>query len=636
LNPDETLPKLLRKRAEEYGAYKVAMRQKKFGIWEEYSWREYYEKVKYFCLGLLSLGLDKSDKIAILGENKPEWFWAELAAQSLGAVAIGIFTDCTPSEVKYYMEHSDSKMVIVHDQEQVDKLLDIKNDLPLLTKVIYWDPKGLWDYNDPILMSFDNVLKLGMDYDNENPGAYERVVDEGSGSDIAVLCYTSGTTGDPKAAMLSHHNLIFSAFGWCHIDRFKDTDDYLSFVPPAWVTEQLLGVTCSLISGFNLNFPEEPETVQEDICEIGPHILFYGPRLWENVNRMIQSRIMDSSFTRRFLYNLFLRVAYRLGGEQQAETSINIIWKILNYFGYWIVFRPLRNKLGLLRVRKAYLAGAAISPDIIIYFHAVGVNVKQMYGGSEQGIVSIHRDHDIKPHSSGKIMPQVEVRLSSEGEILVAGDGLFKGYYKNEKATKEKITDGWFFTGDFGYIDDDDHLIVIDRMDDVSELADDHKFSPQYVEVRLRFSPFIKDCLALGGPQKKFIGLLVNIDIENVGLWAETRHINYTTFTDLSQKPQVIELIKQEIEKVNETLPDWNRVHRFINLQKEFDPDEAELTRTRKLRRTFVEERFKDLIQAIYSDQDDILVETEVVYRDGRKGLVKTNIHITNVGERKS
>jgi len=345
---------------------------------------------------------------------------------------------------------------------------------------------------------------------------------------------------------------------------------------------------------------------------------------------------MDSSFMRRFLYNLFLKVAYRIVEEGRNKTNANLIWKILNYLGYWIVFRPLRNKLGLLRVRVAYLGGAAISPDVIKYFQAIGVNIKQLYGGSEQGIVSMHRDNQIKPHSSGTVMPQVEVHFSSEGEIMVRGVSVFKGYYKNEKATKEKMKDGWFLTGDFGYIDDDGHLIVIDRMDDVSELADGQKFSPQYVEVRLRFSPFIKDCLVLGGPHRRFVGLLVNMDIQNVGLWAEKRHINYTTFIDLSQKAQVIELIKQEIIKVNQTLPEWNQVRRFINLQKEFDADEAELTRTRKLRRTFVEERFKDLIQAVYSDQDEIMVETPILYRDGRKGFVKTNIFITNVWEKKS
>jgi long-chain acyl-CoA synthetase len=628
---EDTLPKLLKMNAEKYGDRRIAMRVKDRGIWQRYTWKDYYERVKYFSLGLISLGMKRGDKISILGENKPEIFWAELGVQAVGGTMVGIFTDCTPPEVKFYVTDSDSTFVVAHDQEQVDKLLQIRDDLPLVKKVIYWDPKGLWNYEDPILISFTEMIELGKEHEKKHPGLFEEYIENGKGEEIALICYTSGTTGLPKGAMVSHRGMVAIAYAWRDVDHWSDNDRYVSFIPPGWIAEQAVGVAGQLVSGMEVNFPEEPETVQENIREIGPSILFFAPRLWENINRMIQAKITDTSALRRWIYRLFLPIGYKTAEYRSSKKGLGPFWGFLHQFAHWLLFRPLRDRVGLSRIRCAYTAGSAVSPEILNYFQAIGVNIKQLYGGSEQGLVTIHLDGEIKYETCGPPMPGVQVRLSPEGEILVKGDNIFSGYYKNLEATQEKIHDGWYSTGDFGYIDDDRHLVVIDRMEDLKELKGGRKFSPQFAEIRLRFCPYIKDALVVGSEDKDYVTAIINIDLDNVGRWAEARRIPYTTFTDLSQKPEVIELIKKDIQRINKFLPEWSRIKKFVNLHKEFDADEAELTRTRKLRRTFVEGRYEDLITALYGEDQEYNVEASITYRDGRKGVIKTAIQINQV-----
>jgi long-chain acyl-CoA synthetase len=630
---ENTLPKLLKRNAEKYGDRKIAMRVKDRGIWQPFTWKDYYEKVKYFSLGLLSLGMKRGDKVSLLGENKPEIFWAELGIQAAGGTVVGIYTDCTPPEVKFFVTDSDSTFVVAHDQEQVDKLLQIKEDLPQVKKVIYWDPKGLWNYDDPILIGFPEMVNLGKEYEKTHPHLFEEYTEDTQGEEAALICYTSGTTGLPKGAMISHKGLVAIAQAWRDVDRWSEDDLYVSFIPPGWIAEQAVGVAGQLVSGMEVNFPEEPETVQENIREIGPTILFFAPRLWENMNRTIQAKITDTSTLRRWIYRVFLPVGYKTAEARSVKNSRRILWGCLQRVAHWILFRPLRDRVGLSRIRCAYTAGSAVSPDILNYFQAIGVNVKQLYGGSEQGLVTIHLDGQIKYETCGPPMPGVEVRLSADGEIMVKGDNIFSGYYKNPEATHEKIRDGWYYTGDFGHIDEDRHLVVIDRMEDLKELKGGRKFSPQFAEIRLRFCPYIKDALVIGGEDKDYVTAIINIDLENVGRWAEARRIPYTTFTDLSQKPEVIDLIKKDIQRINRFLPEWSRIRRFVNLHKEFDADEAELTRTRKLRRTFVESRYSDLIAALYGKDQAYHVEASVTYRDGRKGVIKTSIHINPVEE---
>ncbi len=629
----ETLPKLLKKNAEKYGDRKIAMRVKDRGIWQHFTWKDYYEKVKWFSLGLLSLGMGKGDKVAILGENKPEIFWAELGVHAAGGTAVDIYTDCTPPEVKFFVTDSDSRFVVAHDQEQVDKLLQIKKDLPLVKRVIYWDPKGLWNYEDPILISFPEVIQHGQSYGKDHPGLFEENVEKGTGEEIALLSYTSGTTGLPKGAMILQKGLVAIAQAWRDVDHWSDQDRYVSFLHPAWITEQAVGVAGQLVSGMEVNFPEEPETVQDNIREIGPTILFFAPRLWENINRMIQAKITDTSTLRRWIYHLFLPAGYKAAEFRLFKKDLGPFWTVIHHLAHWILFRPLRDRVGLSRIRCAYTAGSAVSPEILNYFQAIGVNIKQLFGGSEQGLVTIHRDGEIKCETCGVAMPGVDIRLSPEGEILVRGENIFAGYYKNPDVTREKIREGWYHTGDFGYIDEENHLVVIDRMEDLKELKEGRKFSPQYAEIRLRFCPYIKDGLVVGGEDKDYVTAIINIDLENVGRWAEAKRIPYTTFTDLSQKQEVIELIKKDIRRINKSLPEWARIRKFVNLHKEFDADEAELTRTRKLRRTFVESRYSDLITALYGKDREYNVEASVTYRDGRKGIIRTAIQINQVEE---
>lgn len=647
----DTGPKLLKHNYEKWGDSKVAMRVKEWGIWQAYTWKDYYEKVKYFSLGLISLGLERGDKVAVLGENKPEWFWAEGAALAARGTVTGIFTDCLPAEVKYYVEDSESKFVVAHDQEQVDKFLTpykdaegnqhpaLKDELPLLKKVIFWDPKGMLgfegapigEYADPILMSFDQVLELGKEYEKSHPGLFEENIEKAEGEEIAAFMYTSGTTGLPKGAMLDNRSSMESARAWYSVDKWRPDEQYVSFLPPAWVTEQGLGVNANLLTGMEINFPEEPETVVENIREIGPGILFWGPANWEAVSRLVQAKMIDTSRLRRFLYHLFLPVGYKVGDLRLAKEKISWLWQALYFIANLTVFRALKDKVGLLKVRIAYSAGAAISPDIFRYFQAMGVKLKQLYGSTEMGLVTIHPDDDVRPETCGPIMPGYECRLSEDGEILVRGGTLFVGYYRKPEATQKAYTGDWYISGDFGHIEEHGHLIVIDRMNDLKELSGGRKFSPQHAEIRLRYSPYIKGVLVVGSQDKDFVTTIVNIDIDNVGRWAEANRIPYTTFTDLSQKPEVIKLVTEEIQKVNKNLPEASRIRRFVNLHKEFDADDAELTRTRKIRRDFIEERYGYLIDALYGDKEELKVEAQIVYRDGRHGTMITSIKVNAV-----
>jgi long-chain acyl-CoA synthetase len=628
----DTLPKFLREKALRLGNREMAMRVKDRGIWQRITWKDYYEKVRDLCLGMVSLGLKRGDKVCIIGENKPEWFWAELATQAARGTAIGVFTDCIPQEVKYFVEHSDSKFVVAHDQEQVDKILEINEDLPLLKKIIYWDPKGLWGYEDPNLLSMEEVMEEGRRLGQEQPDLFDRLVDEGVGEDIGVICYTSGTTGLPKGAMLGHGFLTEMIKEWCQVDEWDQEGlEYLSFIPPAWATEQALGIAGALVAGLRVNFPEEPETVQENIREIGPDVLFYGARLWENVNRAVQARMIDSTFLRRWVYHRFLATGLKIADLKIENRPLGPWWRFLGWAAYHAVFRALKDRLGLSRLKVVYSAGGAVSPEIIRFFLALGVEIKLFYGSTEMGIISVPRPGEIRPETSGRTMPWAEVKISEEGEILVKSRYMYEGYYKDPEATADKIKDGYYCSGDFGHINEEGHLIVIDRMDDLKPLADGRKFSPQYTEVRLRFSPYIKDILVVGGEQRGFVTGIVDIDLDNVGRFAEARNIPYTTFTDLSQKPQVIDLVNEEIQRVNRTLPEHARIRRFVNLHKEFDADEAELTRTRKLRRAFVEDRYMELIEALYSDQEEITVEAPITYRDGRQGVIRTSIQVNTV-----
>ena len=628
----DTIPKLIRRNYDRW-AIETAMCMKKFGIWQRYSWRKYYETVNHLSLGLISLGLERGDVVCLIGDNEPEWFWSEFAVQTAGGIATGIYVDSIPAEVKYIASHSGAKFAIVNDQEQTDKFLEIKHELPALKKIIYWDPKGLKNYDDPMLISFNDVIKLGQEYAKTRPDLFEQNIDRGTGDDIAFIYYTSGTTGLPKGARMSHRALISTAQGFIARYPIRAEDNLISNFPAAWVGDSYFATIPHLLTGAALNFPEEPETIAEDTREIGPNFVIYGPRQWESLVSEIQVKIIDAHPLKRFTYKLFLPVGHKMADYKFKNKKLNIFWRLLYIPAYWLLFRPLKDKLGLSNVRFAVTGGSVLSLDTFRLIHAIGVELRQNYASTEAGLISSHGAGEIDFESVGRPAVDTEVRILNSGELLVRSNSMFSGYHNDPKKTAEVLIDGWCHTGDAVNINEKGHLIFLDRLDHMGELKSGIKYAPQYIEGRLRFSPYIKDAMVIGGKDRDYVTAIVNIDFKMVGKWAEKQHIPYTTFVDLSQKDEVADLIQQDIQRVNSYMPEGSRTRKFVLMHKEFDADEAELTRTRKLRREFMEARYTDLIGAVYQNQDEIQVNAPVTYRDGRKGTVSTGIKIRTVTE---
>ena len=631
LKTHDTFPKLLVRNAVTFGDRKVAMREKEFGIWQEFSWKEYHDHVKYFSLGMVSLGLQAGDKVAIIGDNRPEWVWGEVAAQAAGAVPLGLYQDSTLKEVSYIIDHSDASFVLAEDQEQVDKILDMKEQLPKVRYIIYSDSRGMRGYKQPFLLDFKEVENFGRELEQRDPELFAKNVASAKYEDLAFICYTSGTTGFPKGAMLSFRNFLSMAANLMEVDNKFEKDEFVSFLPLAWIGEQMMCLSSALLTGFTVNFPEKPETVQENIREIGPTIMFSPPRIWENMTSTVQVKVMDASALKRRMYNWALPVGYAYSDAVFRKEAVPPLLRLKQMLAYALVFRALKDRLGLLRIRSASTGGAALGPDVFKFFNAMGVNLKQIYGQTEiSGISCIHREGDINFDSVGKPIPETEIRLSDTGEILSRSPSVFLGYYKNPEETEKTLSDGWLHSGDAGYFNEGGHLVVIDRVKDVMHLNDKTRFSPQFIENKLKFSPYIKECVCLGN-QRDFIASMICIDYPNVGKWAESRRLSYTTYTDLAAKPEVLELLAKEVEKVNATLPETTRVKKFVPLYKELDADDDELTRTRKVRRAFVGERYKHVIEAIYAGENSIPIDATIKYQDGKTSRIKTLLTIRNL-----
>jgi long-chain acyl-CoA synthetase len=626
----DTFPKLLLHNAERLGG-RAALREKDLGIWRETSWRRYGERVRDFSLGLVALGLERGGKVAVIGDNRPEWVIAELAAQSAGAASIGIYQDSNLTEVAYIIDHCDARFVIAEDQEQVDKILDMIDQLPKVAHVVYADPRGLRRYKHEKLSSFEEVEKRGREMHARDPQLFARNVEQGKGSDLAMICYTSGTTGSPKGAMLTFANLLSMAMNLHQVDPRRPTDEFVSFLPLAWIGEQMMSVATALAIGFTINFPEEPETALHDVREIGPNVMFAPPRIWEGLNSTVQVKIMDTTPLKRFLYERLMPVGLKVADLRLEQGRVPWFWRAIYFVADWLLFRPLKDRLGLLNLRSATTGGAALGPDVFRFFHAMGVRLKQIYGQTEiSGISCIHRAERIKFHTVGEPIPQTEVRISEVGEILSRSPAVFLGYYKNDEATRTTLTEGWLHSGDAGYLEDG-QLVVIDRLKDVLRLGDGTQFSPQFIENRLKFSPYIKEAVVIG-QEKPYLVSLVCIDQGIVGKWAEKEKISYTTYTDLSAKPRVYDLLQREINRVNQTLPAAAKIRKFVLLYKELDADDEELTRTRKVRRSFVEERYKGIISALYADEQKIAVDTTIRYQDGRTARIQANLAVREMG----
>ena len=624
----ETLPQFLKEHAEKTPD-KIALRERYYGIWQPITWKEYYEHVKYFSLGLVSLGLQPEETIAIIGDNRPEWIMAELAAQSAGAKSIGIYQDSVVKEMIYIFNHADVSFVVVEDQEQTDKIIEMWDDLKGIRKVIYFDPKGLRNYTEDYLMYFPDVEALGREYEKTHPGWFEERLAQGKGSDLAILSTTSGTTGNPKLAMLTHDSMISMGRNLMSVDPLEPEDEFVSFLPLAWIGEQMMVMSCSLLVGFTCNFPEAPETVQHDLREIGPRVMFSPPRIWENLVSQVQVKIEDSTPFKQKMYHWAMPIGYEMANLRFKKQTPSFWMKVKYFLADWLVFQEIKDHLGLRHLKRAYTGGAALGPDVFRFFHALGVNLKQIYGQTEiNGIAVVHRDGDIKFQTVGVPIPETEVKIAENGEILMRSPALMEGYYRNPEATAEALDEeGWLHSGDAGYLDEDGHLIVIDRAKDVMTLHDGTKFSPQFIENKLKFSPYIKEAVVFGGDWP-FVSAMINIDFANVGKWAENHQIAYTTYTDLAQKPEVYELVRKHVNQANEELPSAARIRRFLLLHKELDADDAELTRTRKVRRKLIRERYADIIEALYGENDYLNVETTITYQDGRSATIKTRLAI--------
>ncbi len=630
----DTIPKLLGYNCQRW-PHRVAMCQKRFGIWQRYSWQDYYEKVKHFSLGLVRLGLRSGDVVFIIGDNEPEWFWGEFAVQAVGGIATGGFVDSTPSEVKYIVAHSGARFVIANDQEQTDKLLEIRDELPELEKIIYWNPKGLKNYDEVGLVSFSEVVQMGRLYEAEAPGLYEQEVAARNGEDIAFIYYTAGTTDLPKGVMLTHRALLNTGRRFITRYPLDETDDLMSNFPAAWVGDSLFATVPHLLTGARLNFAEKPETIAEDTRETGPTLATYGPRQWESLVGDIQSRIIYSSALRRFVYNLCLPLGHKISDADLQGIKLGRTAQFNHRLAYLVLFKPLKERLGLSRVKVAITGGAVLSPDTLRLIHAIGIELRQNYITTEAGFIASHAGGEINLESVGRPALGTEVRVADSGELLVRNDAMFSGYYRDPAETAAVMMDnGWCRTGDAVNIDDNGHLIYLERMEHMGELASGGRYAPQYVESQLRFCTYIKNAMVIGDKDRAFVSAILNLDFDILAKWAEHNRLTYTTFADLSQRDEVSELVREDLTRVNSYLPEPARVKRFVLMHKEFDPDEAELTRTRKLRREFIKERYRELIDTIYRGGEAIEVKVPVTYRDGRKGTLTTSLKVRSLEDR--
>ena len=623
-----TIPQLLRWRVNKTGK-NVALREKDFGYWKTYTWEEYYDFVRKTALGLAELGMQEDDKIALIGDNIPEMLFVAIGAQALGAISVGIYQTTLPDEIAQLLEYLDVTHVFCDDQEQVDKILEIKDRIPKVKKVIYEDPRGMRSYrSDDWFVFIDDLYKTGEETFKKEPGKFESFVDQGTSDDVCHLCLTSGTTGLSKGSMMTHRNYINMGLQLSKIDPLESTDEYLSFLPFAWIGEQMNSFGVAMATGITINFPESVETAMDDLKEIGPHFMFGAPRIYENIRSQIWLKIDESYRLNRLFYNYFIKTGEQAASYKMSGKKMPGMLRLKSWLGTNLVLRPRINQIGLLRLRRAYTGGAALGPELFTFYQAIGVNLKQIYGQTEiVGIAYMHRDGDVRPDTVGFPLPETECKISEKGEILSKSPSVCKGYYKLPDKTKEDFADGWLHSGDAGHIDKDGHLVVIDRLSDVMHNNNGEMFSPMFLENKLKFSPYIKEALILGD-KKEFVSCLVNIDPVIVGKWAEDRGISYTTFMDLSQKTEVKELMRQQVIEFNRNAEkEHYQIKRFAVLYKLLDVDDGELTKTGKIRRKYVNEKYDAIISTLFDESIHRKnVEAEFVYQDGQKAIVETEI----------
>jgi long-chain acyl-CoA synthetase len=629
-----TFPRLLQEHALRRGD-RPATREKDLGIWQTWTWAQVAAEVRTLACGLAAQGFKRGMHLAIIGDNRPRLYWAMTAAQALGGVAVPTYQDAPAAEFVYVLNNAAIAYAVVEDQEQVDKMLEATGQVPTLKHIYYDDPRGLRNYEG--VTSVEHLQEIGREFDRANPGFYDAEVAKGGPDDVSIMLYTSGTTGKPKGVCQTHRAFIVSAQGGCSFDKLGPDDSILSYLPMAWVGDHLFSYAQWLVAGFTINCPESGDTVMTDLREIGPTYYFAPPRVFENLLTQVMIRMEDASAFKRWLFAYFTQVARRCGAETLDGRPVAFLDRVAYAIGDLLVYGPLRNVLGMSRIRVAYTAGAAIGPDLFRFYRSIGVNLKQLYGSTETcAYVCLQPDGGVKFDTVGQAAPGVEIKIADNGEVLVRGPMLLKEYYQRPDATAESIDpDGYFRTGDAGFFEDGGQLKIIDRAKDVGKLATGAMFAPNYIENKLKFFPHIREAVVFGN-KRDMVCAFINIDIGSVGNWAERRGIAYSGYTDLAAKPEVAQLIRECVEKVNAELAQEgsladSQVRRFLILHKELDPDDDELTRTRKVRRSFIAEKYAVLIEALYAGKTSQFIETQVKFEDGRSGVAKADLKIIDV-----
>jgi long-chain acyl-CoA synthetase len=624
-----TLPQVLLHHAQTLSAECVAIREKSLGIWNSFTWQDYARYVKHVAYGLKALGFERGDHLGIVMDNHAEWLFSELGAQALGGVSLNLFTSAVGIEIARTLERVKARIVVVQDQEQADKLLENRAMLPQVAKVIYVDPTGMSSYGDESwLISFKQVLTLGMEMEAQFPRFFAEEVARGNPDDVALMIMTSGTTGLSKLAMITHANFTDIGRKWIEASPIGINSNWLSMSPPPWIVDQMWGVGVALVGAVTMNFPETHDTVMDDFRELGPDIIITSSRFWEDLASTVRVKIEDSGRLNRALFSRAVKTGEQVVDREEARERLPVRLRLLNFFSSLLVYRPLLNRLGCGRLKTAYTGGHPISPDVIRFFRSIGLNLKQCYGLTEAGgIFQVQPDGEVRAETVGKPLPGTYVQISDNGEVLVSSGSVFRGYFNDYEATEASFSQGWLKTGDAGYITDEGHLVIIGRNDEIIRDKKGRVFSPDFIETRLKFSPFIKEAVIFG-EGRPFITALINIDMGNVGAWAENRMIPYTTYTDLSQQKPVEDLILGEVRSVNDRLPEHMRIQKFILLYKLLDADDDELTRTGKVRRRFVYGLYLKLIEAMYGGLSELAVKGRVRYRDGRTGTIETTVRI--------
>ena len=632
----ETFPRCLLEQAQRNGE-KPAIREKYLGIWQTWTWREVSEEVRALACGLAAKDIKRGDKLALIGDNRPRLYWSMSAAQCLGAIPVPMYQDSVADELQFVVEHAEVRFAVAENQEQVDKLLEIKDRCPKLEFIVYCDPRGMRDYSQDFLIDFETLQQSGRDLDATNAAFFTDEIDKGKSSDIACILYTSGTTGNPKGVVLSYESLIKTATNAAEWDKLTSDGDVLAYLPMAWVGDNLFSYSESYIAGFCVNCPESTETVLTDMREIGPSYFFAPPRIFENLLTTVMIRMEDAGALKRRMFHYFMAVAKRIGTRILDGESVSVGDRLLYTLGRLLVYGPLKDTLGFTRIRMAYTAGESISPELFDFYRSLGINLKQLYGQTEASVlVTIQPDGEVRSDSVGVPAPDVEIEISDGGEVLYRSPGVFLEYYKNPEATEEaKTADGWVHTGDAGYFDKEGYLRIIDRAVDVGKLNNGSMYAPKYLENKLKFFPQIKEAVTFGD-QQDFVSAFINIDLEAISNWAEKNDVTYASYHELAANDQVSSLIQECVASVNQELANedqfkTSQIQRFVVLHKELDPDDGELTRTRKVRRKFVAEKYSTLVDALYSNQDNVHVETEVTFEDGRKGSIEADIKICDM-----